>query len=212
MAKKKKNNKEMKKQEEEILQDSSAEAEVAEGQAAEETIDQEIQEEQDKESEVETPEEEEMDELDKVKFELADFKEKYLRLYSEFDNFRRRTAREKLELMETANEDLMTSLIPVIDDFERAHQNIDDDSETGVKAMREGFELIYNKLKNVTSQKGLKEMDDPKGEPFNDEFHEAITTIPAPSDDLKDKIVDVIERGYFLKNKVIRFAKVVIGS
>lgn len=135
--------------------------------------------------------------------------DKYLRLYSEFDNYRRRTAKERIELIQTAGEDIFKNLLPVVDDFERA---IKSNSETtDVKTITDGVTLIYNKFKNTLSQKGLEEMKS-QGEVFNTDLHEAITNIPAPSEDLKGKVVDELEKGYTLNGKVIRFAKVVIGN
>lgn len=153
----------------------------------------------------------EKSELEQVKDELAESKDKYLRLYSEFENFRRRTAKEKLGMIQTANEELMVSLIPIIDDFERASKSFEE-KDVEVKAVVEGVNLIQNKFKKILEQKGLVLMDVKEGSSFDPEFHEAITTIPAPKKKLKDKVVDVIEKGYLLKEKVIRYAKVVIGS
>ena len=140
---------------------------------------------------------------------MEEQKDKYLRLYSEFDNFRRRTAKERLELIKTANEELMAALLPVIDDFERAIKASDSQDE---EIEKEGTELIYQKLVKVLGQKGAKAMDINIGDEFDEDVHEAITQIPAPSEELKGKIVDVIECGYFLDEKVIRFAKVVTGT
>lgn len=154
--------------------------------------------------------EEEVSELDKLKDELAEAKDKYLRLYSEFDNYRRRTAKEKLELISTANEDLISALIPVVDDFERAEQSFA--NEADVKAIEEGVKLISTKFNSILEQKGLKVMNSNVGIEFDPEIHEAITQIPAPEKKLKGKVVDVIEKGYFLGEKVIRFAKVVTGN
>jgi len=150
-------------------------------------------------------------ELSKVKNELSEIKDKYLRLYSEFDNFRRRTAKEKLDLVSTANEDLMIELLPVIDDFERAIKSFDSDNGD-VENMKEGVMLIFNKLNNVTEKKGLKGMETNPGDDFNSELHDAISHIPAPEEKLKGKIIDTIEKGYYLNDKVIRFAKVVTGA
>ena len=141
--------------------------------------------------------------------EVADQKDKYLRLYSEFENFRRRTAKEKLDMIKTANESMATALLPVLDDFERALKNFE---KEGNKEEQEGILLIYNKLQKVLEQKGVTAMDLKKGDDFDAEFQEAITQIPAPDDKLKGKIVDVVEKGYTLGEKVIRFAKVVIGA
>lgn len=158
----------------------------------------------------ETTEKGEADELEMLKSELGEAKDKYLRLFSEFENFRRRTAKERLELIGTANEDLMRSLLPIMDDFERADKAFDEKGE--IKSFKEGYDLIFNKLKNITESKGLKAMETKQGDDFSDEVHEAITQIPAPEDKLKGKIVDIVEKGYFLGEKVIRFAKVVTGA
>ncbi|GAA4453872.1 nucleotide exchange factor GrpE [Nibrella saemangeumensis] len=141
--------------------------------------------------------------------ELAELKDKYLRLYADFENFRRRTAKEKLELVSTANEGLLVSLLPVVDDFERAMQSLEKTSD--VAALKEGVSLIFHKLTKTLEAKGLKPMT-AKGEPFNADVHESVTQFPAPSDDLKGKVIDEVEKGYYLNDKVIRFAKVVVGS
>jgi molecular chaperone GrpE len=150
------------------------------------------------------------DEVDILKTEVGELKDKYLRLYSEFDNFRRRTSKEKIDFFKTANEDLMIALIPVLDDFERAHKaTLEAKSD---EALVEGVNLIYNKLFNTLQVKGLKAMESAVGQPFNSELQEAITQAPAPSPELKGKVIDVIEKGYMLNEKVIRFAKVIIGA
>ena len=148
--------------------------------------------------------------VDKIKDELEDVKDKYLRLYSEFENFRRRTAKERLELVKTANEDLVLSLLPVIDDFERAQKALEETNQP--KETLEGYQLIYNKLYKSLEQKGLKKIEVEKGSEFDTELHDAISQMPAPEDGLKGKVIDVVEKGYYLGDKVIRFAKVVIGS
>lgn len=148
------------------------------------------------------------DPLKKLQDELAESKDKYIRLYAEFDNHRRRTAKEKLELIQSANEQLLKALIPVSDDFERAENSFKEKTDKEA----EGFFLIQNKFKKVLDQYGVKAMATEKGSPFDADFHEAITQIPAPEEKLKGKIVDVIEKGYLLNDKVIRFAKVVVGS
>ncbi|MBD2755731.1 nucleotide exchange factor GrpE [Spirosoma validum] len=145
----------------------------------------------------------------KIGSELAELKDKYLRLYADFENFRRRTAKEKLDLISNANEGVLQALIPVVDDFERAMQSIDKTDD--VAAVKEGVSLIYNKLFKTLESKGLKPMAS-KGEPFNADLHESVTQFPAPSDDLKGKVIDEIEKGYYLNDKVIRFAKVIVGS
>ncbi len=145
----------------------------------------------------------------KLEKELADQKDKYIRLYSEFENFRRRTAKEKLDMIKTANESMASALLPVVDDFERALKTFEKESK---EDELEGILLIYNKLKKVLEQKGVTVMDLKQGDDFDAEFQEAITQIPAPDDKLKGKVVDVVEKGYTLGEKVIRFAKVVIGA
>ncbi|QDK83713.1 nucleotide exchange factor GrpE [Spirosoma sp. KCTC 42546] len=148
-------------------------------------------------------------ETNKIGSELAELKDKYLRLYADFENFRRRTAKEKLDLISNANEGVLKALIPVVDDFERAMQSIE--STNDVAALKEGVSLIYTKLFKTLEGKGLKPMTS-KGEPFNADLHESVTQFPAPSDDLKGKVIDEIEKGYYLNDKVIRFAKVIVGS
>jgi len=150
-------------------------------------------------------------ELHKLKAELSEMKDKFLRLYSEFENYRRRTAREKMELVSTANEDLMIELLPVIDDFERAITAFESNNGD-VDTMKEGVVLIYNKLRNVAEKKGLKNMNIEPGDDFNSELHDAISHIPAPEEKFKGKIIDTVEKGYYLNDKVIRFAKVVTGA
>ncbi len=154
-------------------------------------------------------EEVEVDEVEKLTGELAEAKDKYLRLYSEFDNYRRRTAKERLELMQTAGEKIITELIPVLDDFNRAVKSADSKDEV---AVLEGLTLISQKFENTLQNQGLKPMETPIGTDFDPDIHEAITQIPAPKKMLKGKVVDTIEQGYYLGEKVIRFAKVVTGS
>jgi molecular chaperone GrpE len=141
--------------------------------------------------------------------ELAEAKDKYLRLYSDFENYKRRTAKERMELMMTANKEVLVSLIPVLDDFERALKAME--KATEVTAVKEGVELVSHKFKNTLNQKGLKEMES-TNKVFDSELHEAITNIPAPNEELKGKVVDTIEKGYLLNERVIRFAKVVVGE
>ncbi|HEY1010596.1 MAG: nucleotide exchange factor GrpE [Daejeonella sp.] len=153
--------------------------------------------------------EEALTEEDRLKAEVAEWQNKHLRLYAEFDNFKRRTSKERLELLQMAGKDVIVDLLPVLDDFERALKSME--TATDVEAVREGVKLVHHKLKNILSQKGLKEME-ARGAEFNADIHEGITNIPAPSDELKGKVVDELEKGYYLNDKVIRFAKVVIGS
>ena len=135
--------------------------------------------------------------------------DKYLRLYSEFDNYRKRTAREKIEVISTASGNLIKNLLPIIDDFDRAIKANKESEDT--EALKDGFGLIRQKMMNILSNEGLQPMDALEKE-FDTEHHEAITQIPAPKKKLKGKVVDVIEKGYFLNDRVLRFAKVVIGS
>lgn len=148
-------------------------------------------------------------EMEKLRAELAEAKDKYLRLYSEFENFRRRSAKERIELIGSATKELVENLVPVLDDFERALKSMESNEE--MAPAREGTDLIYQKFKKVLEAKGLKRMEVSKGDEFNDDFHEAITQIPA-EEELAGKIVDVVENGYFLNEKVVRFAKVVTGA
>ncbi|MGO4707936.1 nucleotide exchange factor GrpE [Chryseobacterium sp. 2TAF14] len=140
---------------------------------------------------------------------LAVEKDRYIRLYAEFENYKKRTSKEKMEFFTYANQEMMVSMLGVLDDFERALKEI---AKNGNEADLQGVELIYNKFKSKLTEKGLKVMEVRAGDSFNVDFHEAITQIPAPSEDLKGKIVDVIETGYTLGDKVIRFAKVVTGN
>ncbi len=140
--------------------------------------------------------------------EEIDFQDKYMRLYAEFDNFRKRTVREKADLIGSASSDIMLQLLPLLDDFERAEANSTDDAE----ALKEGMELIRSKFTATLNAKGLKAMDAKAGDDFDLDKHEAIANVPAPSEDLKGKIVDVVEKGYMLGDKVLRYSKVVIGA
>ena len=150
-----------------------------------------------------------LSELDQLKADLADQKDKYLRLMAEFENFKRRTAKERIDLFKTANQDVLQSMLPVLDDFDRAMLEI---SKSDDDVLLKGVELIHEKLKTTLISKGLEQVEVRVGDSFNADFAEAITQIPAPTDDLKGKIVDVIEKGYKLGDKIIRFPKVVIGN
>lgn len=156
-----------------------------------------------------TEETQEVSELEKKEIEYKELHDKYIRLFSEFDNFRKRTAKEKLDLMSTAGGDIIKVMLPVIDDFERAIAN--NDNAEDVESIKEGFKLIHHKLVHNLTNKGLQPMDS-MSEEFDVNKHEALTQIPAPSEDLKGKVVDVIEKGYLLNDKVLRFAKVVVGQ
>ena len=146
---------------------------------------------------------------DLLKEELSLANDKYLRLYAEFDNFRRRTIKEREEARKTEGKDVITALLPVLDDFERALKATE--TATDIAPVKEGVLLIQNKLKNTLSQSGLKSMES-IGTAFDPDIHEAITNIPAPSDDMKGKVIDEMEKGYYLNDKVIRFAKVIVGA
>ena len=135
--------------------------------------------------------------------------DKYLRLAAEYDNYRKRTLKERLDLTKTAGEDILVNILPVIDDFERALGSIDQAKD--IDAVKEGIQLIYTKFKEYLKQRGIKEIDANEKE-FDTDLHEAVTKIPAPDEKLKGKVVDVIEKGYYLHEKVIRFSKVVIGE
>ncbi len=146
--------------------------------------------------------------------ELLELKDKHLRLYSEFENFRRRTAKEKIEHTQLANKNIMAALIPVLDDFQRAEHSINQVTDQDQKAdiAYDAIGILQKRFRSVLEQQGLKEMESAIGQPLDTDVHEAITTTPAPSEDLKGKIVDQIEKGYLLNDKVVRFAKVIVGS
>ncbi|XOD66677.1 MAG: nucleotide exchange factor GrpE [Flavobacteriales bacterium Tduv] len=146
---------------------------------------------------------EEKPETDQLSEKLEEEKDRYVRLFAEFENYKKRVQKERLEFFKTAHEELVVSLLPILDDFERGLEEI---------SQSEGMMLIREKLIKTLEEKGLKKSDTKKGNDFNTDFHEAITQIPAPTEDLKGKIVEVIEAGYLLGNKVIRHAKVVIGK
>lgn len=146
---------------------------------------------------------------EEYQLKVNELNDKYLRLYSEFDNFRKRTFKEKVDLSKTATEELIKDLLPVLDDFDRAIASTS--STDNVEAIKEGEQLIHAKMKAIFATRGLQEIKS-IGEDFNTDFHEAVTSIPAPSDDLKNKVVDEIQKGYTLHDKVIRFSKVITGS
>ncbi len=148
-------------------------------------------------------------EIAELKKQLDEQKDKYLRLFADFDNFKKRNAKERLELILTASKDVIKELLPVIDDFERAIKALENNTEAA--AAKEGMVLIYNKLTKNLEAKGLKPIE-AKGQEFNVELHEAITEIPAPTPDMIGKVIDEIEKGYYLNDKIIRFAKVVVGK
>lgn len=157
----------------------------------------------------EQPLEQPTDELGKARQEATDWKDKYMRLYAEFDNFRKRSMKEKSEILSSASGELMKELLPIVDDFDRAIQaNAGVDN---IDVVKEGFVLIHSKLYRKLESKGLKPME-AAGKPFDTDYHEAITQIPAPTPDMAGKVVDEVEKGYLLHDKVLRYAKVVIGQ
>ena len=154
----------------------------------------------------------EMTNEEKLEEELAKEKDKFLRLFAEFENFKKRTAKERMDLFKTANQEVLQAILPVLDDFDRALIQIAKSDTTEEQILLKGVELIHEKLKSTLVSKGLEQVEIKTGDDFNADFAEAITQIPAPSDDLKGKIVDVIEKGYKLGDKIIRFPKVIIGQ
>lgn len=163
--------------------------------------------------EVEEQTQEPLEELtaeEKLQEEVKQEKDKFLRLFAEFENYKKRTSKERIDLFKTASQDVMVAMLPVLDDFERALMHIEEDKEA--EELRKGVLLIYQKLINTLEQKGLTKIEVKQGDAFDADFQEAVTQIPAPSDDLKGKVIDVVEKGYKLGDKIIRFPKVVIGQ
>ena len=156
-----------------------------------------------------TPEEQLANMLAEAQQMVSEERDKYLRLSAEFDNYRKRTLKEKAELIKNGGEKTLTAILPVLDDFERALKNMEASEET--KAMKEGVELIFNKFNKILSQEGLQKIET-EGREFDVDFHEAIALIPAPSEDLKGKILDCVQTGYMLNDKVIRHAKVAVAQ
>lgn len=162
-----------------------------------------------KNKETDHPKTEEITAEEQLQQQLSQEKDKFLRLFAEFENYKKRTSRERIELFKTANEELMTVLLPILDDFDRGLSEIKKSKD---KELLKGMELINTKLRTSLTQKGLSAIEVENGAPFDVEIHEAITQIPAPSEDLKGKIIDVVEQGYKLGEKVIRYPKVVVGQ
>ena len=156
-----------------------------------------------------TEEEKLAQELEKANEQIEEQKDKYLRLSAEFDNYRKRTMKEKAELILNGGEKSISSILPIVDDFERALKNME--TATDVAAVKEGVELIYNKFMSVLGQNGVKVIET-KEQPLDTDYHEAIAVIPAPNEALKGKILDCVQTGYILNDKVIRHAKVVVGE
>jgi molecular chaperone GrpE len=148
-------------------------------------------------------------ELDQTKLDLSDQKDKYLRLLAEFENFKRRTAKERIDLIQTAGKDVIVSLLDVLDDCDRAEKQLNGSDD--ISLQKEGIQLVFNKIRSTMQAKGLTPMES-IGKQFDVELHEAITEIPAPNDKMKGKVVDEVTKGYLLNDKIIRFAKVVVGK
>jgi len=147
--------------------------------------------------------------VEKLQQELDEQKDKYIRLFAEFDNYKRRSAKERIELMQTAGKEVIISLLDVLDDCDRAEKQMNTSDD--ITVIKEGVQLVFNKLRNSMQAKGLKAMESINTD-FDVEKHEAITEIPAPTESLKDKVVDEVQKGYYLNDKIIRFAKVVVGK
>ena len=152
---------------------------------------------------------EEVDPIAKLEAELTESRDKYLYMYSEFENYKRRVSRDRIEQSKLAGSDVFLTILPIIDDMERAIKS--SENTTDVEAIKEGIKLIFSKLKSSTESKGLMPMN-ATGKDFNPDLHDAITNVPAPSEDMKGKVIDEVEKGYFLNDKVLRHAKVVVGN
>ena len=149
------------------------------------------------------------DHFEKIQAELTEQKDKYLRLFAEFDNFKRRTAKERIDLIKTAGQEIIQDILPVLDDFHRAEKSFE--TATDIEQLKVGIRLIQDKFVKTLQNKGLKPMES-IGSAFDADFHEAITEIPAPNEEMKGKVIDEVEKGYFLNDKIIRYAKVVVGK
>ena len=194
--------------EEKIKEQEENKEEQLEQEAAEESNkNEEATAEKEQEEQEETPQEE--DKLAQLEQKIEEQKDKYLRLFADFDNYKKRAAKERLELIKDAGRDIMSVFLPVLDDFKRAIKSAEGAEDA--EGLKEGMSLIYNKMQKSLEQKGLKPMES-MGETFDPELHEALTEIPAPSEEQKGKVVDVIEDGYFLNDKILRHAKVVVGK
>ena len=147
---------------------------------------------------------------DQLEQEVAELKDKQIRLFAEFENFKKRTAKERIDLFRNAGVEFFEAMLPILDDFDRAAKHREEIKDT--QELQKGFDLIHSKLLGILEQKGMKSMDSSVGKDFDTDFHEAITQIPAPSSDMKGKVIDETEKGYFLNDKVIRYAKVVVGQ
>lgn len=162
------------------------------------------------ENETEESKKNELTKEEELEIQLKEANDKFLRLYSDFENFRKRTQKEKLDLYKTAGEEIISALLPILDDFERAKKSMEDAQD--IEAVKDGVKLIHEKLLSILKQKGLEAAKSAVGETFNVEFHEAITQIPAPSKKEVGKVIDEVEKGYSLNGKMIRYTKVVVGQ
>ncbi|WP_461630390.1 nucleotide exchange factor GrpE [Labilibaculum euxinus] len=186
--------------------------ETTENQIVEETCKKEeskIEENKDTKKTKKSSKEKKADELAELTIQLQEISDKYVRLSAEFDNYRKRTLKEKMELTKSGGEKILINILPVMDNFERALQSID--AAKDIDAIKDGVHLIYGNFKEFVTQNGIKEIE-AVNQAFDTDIHEAITKIPAPTKELKGKVVDCVEKGYFLHDKVIRFAKVVVGE
>lgn len=156
-----------------------------------------------------TEQQPEVSEVEKKQQELNEMRDKYLRLVAEFDNFKKRNAKERIELIQTANKEVILALLDVVDDTDRATKQLE--TATDINAIKDGVMLVFNKLRSTLQSKGLKPMESLHTE-FNADLHEAITEIPAPTEELKGKIIDELQKGYYLNDKLIRYARVVVGK
>jgi molecular chaperone GrpE len=154
---------------------------------------------------------EDENEVEKVSAELSEQKDKYLRLLAEFENYKRRTSKERIELIQTAGKDVIVALLDVLDDCDRAEKQLENNEDDNLKEIKEGILLVFNKLRSTLQAKGLKPMES-IGSDFDVEKHEAITEIPAPTEKWQGKVMDEVQKGYYLNDKIIRFAKVVVGK
>ncbi|MDM8158938.1 nucleotide exchange factor GrpE [Labilibaculum sp. K2S] len=186
--------------------------ETTENQTVEETFEKEeskIEENKETKKTKKSAKEKKTDELAELTIQLQDISDKYVRLSAEFDNYRKRTLKEKMELTKSGGEKILINILPVMDNFERALQSID--AAKDIDAIKDGVHLIYGNFREFVTQNGVKEIE-AVNQAFDTDIHEAITKIPAPTKELKGKVVDCVEKGYFLHDKVIRFAKVVVGE
>lgn len=190
---------------EQVTTESTVEEQLEEEATAEEQIEEEVEEPQVIEEETDCK----LSEKERLEKDLGEMKDKYLRIFAEFDNYRKRTIKERQDIIKLASRDALSALLPAINDFERAIKVAQ--SEESEERLPEGIVFVYNKLFKALEQQGLKQMET-DGQDFDPELHEALTRIPAPSEELKGKIIDTIEKGYYLNDKIIRHAKVVVGQ